>query len=281
MNKINQLELNSSTSSQRKNRKSILWKKKQGLCVRTLTALSIILSIGVTSCHKSVAGAGTASLTVFNAVVGSKPLYANFSTGEKISYSGALFALTYGSFVPADALNAYSGVQPLWILTDTTSSVSPLLKLTLNLPIGSANSLFLTGTLDKPDTLFSRDTILYYEPSDSIAGIRFVNLAPGNTAITVNIQGQAAGSEVANLPYKGITSFKQYRATADINTYIFEFRNALTGSVITTYTARSVGTPGGIYTPNKWQYKNNTLAFVGQIDSTGTKAPKVVLISNY
>lgn len=281
MNNINQSELNSAFSEKRKCRKNILWKKKQGLFVQALTALAVILSVGVMSCHKSVTPAGTASLSILNAVVGSKPLYTNFSDGDKISYAGGtLFSLSYGLFTTTDQLK-YTGNVPLWILTDTTSTVPPLLKMNLNLPISSINSLFLTGTLDQPDTLFTRDTLQVFSAADSTTTFRFLNLAPGPKSITVNIQGQASGSEVANLPYKGVTSFKSYPATSAVTNYVFEFRDALTNAVITTYTARSVGTDGGIYTPNKWLYKNNTLAFIGQIDSTGTKAPRVIVITNY
>src|SRR5579872_2457700 len=63
-------------------------------------------------------------------------------------------------------------------------------------------SLFLTGT--SPQAV---DNVLIsesYTPAyaDSICGVRFINLSPGSNSVSVDIKGNANGSEVVGLGYK-------------------------------------------------------------------------------
>lgn len=82
--------------------------------------------------------------------------------------------------------------------------------------------------------------------------VRFINLSAGSAPISVNVQGNANGSTVSSLPYKSLTDFMNF-ATKTANTqYIFEFRDAASGTLLTTFTWNVV------------PFKNITLCVIGQ-----------------
>lgn len=249
--------------------------RKKGFGVRTVILLPLILA----ACTKQNTPPGTASLTIVNTVVGSKELVTNFNNAQPITYTfvGALFYKQFTSRF--NQLSAYSGKQQLALyeFPDTTAKSIPLFNLALDLPIGSIHSLFLTGTFSKPDTLFTRDALPYYPSTDSAMGIRFVNLSPGSAPVTVNILGNANGSEAGNLSYKGITGFKNYPVRSSTADYVFEFRDAVSGALITTYTASGINNPGTL-SPNVWIYRSFTLALVGVPGGAGVDAQAIFLI---
>src|SRR5882757_606601 len=211
----------------------------------------VILSVLVVSCSKnSNTPQVTASLTLVDAVVGNNKLMMNFSgnysfnigdstssfnyynAANSVSYSGQYNAQTYYVF------NNWIGRQKLALYQwpDTLPKSQPLFNFMLDLPVGSINSLFLTGTATSPDTLFTTDRPPYHPISDSVTGIRFINLSSGSNPISVNIRGEANGSEVSSLPYKGLTSFISYPATTSAaDTINFEFRDAASGTLLTTF----------------------------------------------
>jgi len=128
---------------------------------------------------------------------------------------------------------------------------------TLSISNNSNYSLFLTGT--SPSAV---DNVLIEENypfayADSTCGVRFINLATGSNPISVNIMGNANGSEVANLAYKSYSSFVKYPATAVNSTYDFEFRDSGTGALLASY---SLSTP---------YFHNATLCFTGQTGDYG------------
>lgn len=235
--------------------------------------LFVILSAAISCSKKIDKPAGTASLTIINAVVGSGALISDFNSAYTPGFNYIQAnSIQYNTFVPLNnQLNAYSGMQrvALYRSPDTLSTSKPFFDLLINLPIGSISSLFLTGTVDAPDTLLITDTPPYHPGFDSISGIRFVNLSPGSAPISINIEGQANGSEINSLPYKGITEFKNYITTASTLNYTFEFRDMATGTLLATYTL--VAAP----------YKNHTVAFLGIPNGTGDKAQTVLRIDNY
>lgn len=108
-----------------------------------------------------------------------------------------------------------------------------------NQPITATNgvnyTLFLAG-----NTPAQIDPILvtenYQNYADSVCGVRFINLSPNSSPVSVNISGQVNGSEVNTLAYKAYSSFKQYPAKKVNATYLFQFRDATTGTLITSYT---------------------------------------------
>lgn len=234
----------------------------------------------------------SAALSIINAVTGADTVVPRFNNSYLSTphYIWGTFVY-YNRYVPGIFLNGHnlfatkSGIQPLTIFKypDTLSSSRPLYNLTLNLPVGSIHTLFLTGTAAKPDTMLAVDLPPNYQVSDTSVGFRFVNLSQGAPPISINLQGQANGSEVSSLPYKNITGFKKFAATSDISSYTFEFRDAATGKLIKAFTANGVNNDGSDpnYPKNLWRFKNYTLALLGLPGETGKAAQTIFLINNY
>ncbi|HEX9513050.1 MAG TPA: hypothetical protein VF939_21320 [Puia sp.] len=231
---------------------------------RHLSALLLLATL--LSCGKSNPLPGTASLTVVNALAGSNSLATNFSNTQATSWDAMI---DFGNF---QEFSSYSGIQPLALyqVPDTLPKSAPMFVLSLNLPVNTIHSLFLTGTTSAPDTLLVTDTPPYHAAADSSMGIRFVNLSPGSAPVSVDIQGQANGSEAASLPYKSLTAFRNYSATSVVTGYNFEFRDAASGALLASYTL----TPAA--------YRNYTIALEGLPGvNTGATAQAAFLISNY
>lgn len=230
------------------------------------------------SCKKEQTFSGTASLTLINAVPNSTPsLVTNFSGTDPIVYRNAL-KLEYGKADKNNQNLSYTGEQSLAIYKypDTNAHSVPLYDLTLNLQPGAIYTLFLTGTLTAPDTLFTIDTPPYHPATDSSLGIRFVNLMAGSMPVSVNLGGMANGSEANDLSYKNITGFTNYPAIAAVSKYTFEFRNTTNGELISSFdvTGINVSNPG-----NQRRFRNFTLALIGIPGDPTTH--KVMLIETY
>ena len=230
------------------------------------------------SCTKQKTAPGTASLTLINAVPGSSPsLATNFGNDGPLNWYNSALQLVYGVWNANAQKGSYSGQQKLTIYhyPDTTAHSTPVFDLTLNLAVGTIHTLFLTGTMSAPDTLFTTDLLPYHPSTDSSLGIRFVNLQPGSAPVSINITGSANGSEVSSLAYKSITGFKNYPATSNITDYNFEFRDAATGTLIGNLNVNNIN----ITDYNKRRFRNFTLALLGLPGDPTTL--KIILIENY
>jgi len=248
---------------------------------RLLTNLAVA-SILLAGCAKSSVNppSTAAALSFVNATVGSPPLIAHFSNNTKITYStfSTSNRINYGGsnlYAPVSGTVGLSLVEA----TDTTQN---LFSGNLNLQNNNVYSLYLTGTAASPDTVFIHENLPHYGVADSVAGIRFVNLSPGSSPISVDIQGQANGSEVASLTYKSHTAFKTYKADHTVTSYIFEFRDAGTGNLLATYTMSGVNNASSVSltTTNAVRFHNQTLALIGQ-PAGGTVGQSVILVQNY
>lgn len=242
---------------------------------RLITAPLLMLILA--SCAKQTVAPGAASLTLINAVVGSSPLVTNFKGGNPFEYYHAT-QLIYKTFNNnSNRYAQFSGTQPvaLYQYPDTTEKSVPLFNLVLDLPVGSVQTLFLTGTVSAPDTMLVKDDLPYH--ADSSMGMRFVNLSPGSSDISVSIKGQTGAPEVARLPYKGSTVFKKYAAGFEVHDYEFEFRDAVSGALLGSYITEGIYHQNTIYA-HPWMYKNFTLALVGIPGGTGVNAPAVMLV---
>jgi hypothetical protein len=246
-----------------------------------VSILSIIIpALLFISCRKENVTPGSASLAIIHLVAGSKPLAVNFSSEGPVPYKTGR-QLNYRFFERNNQFKAYSGEQRLRLFQypDTTNKDLPLFDLQLNLPIGSMNTLFLTGTVDAPDIFFTRNIIPFFPETDSSLAIRFVNLSPGNDPVSINVKGLANGSEVSSIRYKNITDFKNYAATKDISEYVFEFRDAISGDSITSYTIPGINQPG-TESPNIRRYRSFTLALTGEAGGVGDRARAGFLVSH-
>jgi hypothetical protein len=238
---------------------------------------SIYWLLLLSSCKKELTAkvSGTAALTIVNGVTDNSFLYTNFN-GDKSNgtYYQGMVQIAYGN---SKFFNSYFGQQKLGLYApqDTTANSKPVLSLTLDMPVNTIHTLFLTGTTAASDQLFTTDVLPYHAATDSTMGIRFVNLSKDISAVSVNLMGQANGSEVKDLSYKGITPFKNYPAGTAISSYTFEFRDKITGTLIGSCVVDGVNNDGSTATPNIRRYRNYTLAFLG---APGGLAPDRVLI---
>lgn len=229
------------------------------------------------SCKKE-AVPGVASLIAINTIKGSNPLYINFKNEGQVPYSTG-GSLMYGFGIQ---INSYSGLQRLRLFhyPDTMSKDDPLFDLQLNMPVSSVNTLFLTGTLNAPDTVLIRESIPFIPGSDSSMALRFINLSQGSDAISINLKGHNNGSEVNSIAYKNITEFKKYAVLHSVNEYVFEFRNAITGDSITTYTIPKINGEENS-DRNQWRYRSFTLALTGVPGETGARAQAGLLVPHF
>lgn len=237
----------------------------------------ILLMLSLAGCIKENPSRQAVSLTIVNAVVGSNTLRPNFTGTGSIRFADT-WPINYGDFNLAT--NIYpraAGIVTLGLyqMPDTLAKDQPLFNLQLNLPEASIHSLYLTGTVNEPDTMLIRDVVPGYASSDTSMGIRFVNLSKSSDPVTVNLQGQPDGSETGAIAYKKYTDFKKYRVRNGVGKYIFEFRNTVTGNVDASYTADFIDDIN-----NRWVYRNFTLAFIGKPGGTGAEAFKVLLIQH-
>ncbi|MET6997508.1 hypothetical protein [Chitinophaga defluvii] len=217
------------------------------------------------SCSKEKMPPGTASLTMINAIVGSQPLITSFNGGQPNGYYITAKRISYGVFNSSvNRFSSYTGRQDLALYQypDTTGKSSPLLQLVIDLPIGAMSTLFLTGTVSKPDTLLTMDQLPYHSAQDSVMGLRFLNLSPGSGQISINLADNAPGSVASSLSFKEMSAFKKFPVRAGIADYVFEFRDE-SGALIARYKSQGLSNPGSIYAGNAWLQKNFTLALIG------------------
>lgn len=255
-------------------RYTIVWQP-----LRSALIAAPLLMLILASCAKQTTAPGNASLTLINGVVGNSSLVTNFKGGNPFEYYHAnrIYYKAYSDY--NNRYTQFSGTQQLALYQypDTTEKSVPLFNLVLDLPIGSIHTLFLTGTVASPDTLFIKDDLPYHVTADSSMGIRFVNLSPGSKDVSINIKGQTGAPEVARLPYKGSTVFKKYSAGFEVPDYEFEFRDAASGALLGSFITVGIYHQTTVWA-HPWMYKNFTLALVGLPGGTGTNAPGVMLI---
>ncbi|HVU94347.1 MAG TPA: DUF4397 domain-containing protein [Puia sp.] len=227
---------------------------------------AVLLAAALFSCTKTTPLSGSASLTIVNAVAGSNPLTTNFSKEPAVDW---YTKLSFGTFQEFSCPGGTTSLA-LYQAPDTLAKSAPLYSLDLELPVNTIHSLFLTGTTSHPDTLFTIDTPPFHAPADSSMGVRFVNLSPGSAPVSVDILGQANGSEVGSLSYKSLSAFRNYAATAAVSAYTFEFRDAASGTLLASY----------VLPPSP--YRNYTIAFEGLPGPGAGATPQgSYLINNY
>ena len=88
---------------------------------------------------------------------------------------------------------------------------------------GEIYSLFLCGDTLAPEGIVIKETIPYR--TDSTAGIRFINLAPASTPLSITLSTSTTVNEVSDLAYKQYTEFKSFPGLYN-STYTFQLRDA-------------------------------------------------------
>ena len=131
---------------------------------------------------------------------------------------------------------------------------------------GGLYSLFLTGTPASVESVFIKEENI---PShtNNVFGARVINLATDGIPISVNLQGNVNTLFISNLIYKAISTFNDVSSVATEGNKVFEFRNAITGDLITSFTVPVYDLP---------RFRNITLVFTGAV----TKG-KIFRVNNY
>jgi hypothetical protein len=88
--------------------------------------------------------------------------------------------------------------------------------------------------------------------------------------------GKPNGSEVQSLSYKGITTFTDYSATSAVSNYTFQFRDANSGSLLTSYVLGNINV-----LQNSIRFRNVTIMLYGLTGGVGTSVLKTGIINNY
>lgn len=120
-------------------------------------------------------------------------------------------------------------------------------------------SLFLCGDTLAPVGIVIKENIPCH--TDSTAGIRFINLSPNSTPLSITLSTTPEVNEVAELAYKNYTEFKTYPGLA-ASTYTFQVRDASTiapASPLATFTLSAAQVP---------RFANITLVIRGLVNNS-------------
>ena len=251
----------------------------------------VLLGMGpmLPGCTKWTSGViySVASLNVVNALPTSNPLILiQGPISTDIGEFSRIGTLSYGG---TTVLAPMSGSETLYAVQRNVDTVSVnaqgggtfMFDGPLSFVAGSLYSLFITGAdTSNPDFVFVQDVLPII--TDSSVGIRFVNLSTGSNPISINLEGNFNGSEVGNLPYKSITSFKDYICNSIINNYLFVVRDVASGDSLTQFVLNS-NNGYGLTDPNNGNlltFRNVTIAVYGQ--QNNSNAPlTTMLVDNY
>lgn len=240
----------------------------------------LILSLAV-SCNKNASPEGTTSFTIINTLPGCPQISTNFSGQYAIKWYWSAKIIAYGSFQPEYHLSIPAKAQPLALYNypDTTEKDKPLYTLTLNPNPGDITTLFLSGSLAKPEHLLVTKKPPVYKLADSLMGLRLINLSAGSNPLRVKITGNGVDLSRNNLGYQGFTDYLPLPADSKTGDLLVQFFDQATGNLLSSYTLSEVGVT---QSDNKWRYKNYTLAFYGLPNSTDPSfVQKTLLINDY
>jgi len=219
--------------------------------MKKINILILLAAIAFAGCKQNyvVQPVPSVNINVVNAVNGGDVL--NLGNSEL-----SVFPYNYTQ------LPMLSGNQTIKIATGDTPPVV-YYDQTQNLETYAGYSLFLCG--DSPanvESVFVKDNLAVFK--DSVCAVRFINLMPGSDPISVNISGNANGSEVQSLAYKNLSNFIQHPAKKVNKSYSFDIRDAATGNLLTSY---QLTTPF---------FNEVTIAIAGT-----TSGPVIILDNNY
>jgi hypothetical protein len=233
-------------------------------------AFVLVLLMAAFACKKDKIVPPPASITVVNALTTGNTIVPRFGTDTAGRYfqgptSGyTLVNIGYGAF---QEYSRVAGTTPL-LIVPSTDTVFKIYNGSLDLKSGDIYSFFLSGDSTHADTLLVKDNLPYY--ADSSSGVRFVNLAVGGKALTINLQSSPGTTEFPALGYKQITDFKKYNAMASLGgSYTFDVRDQATGDSLTNFT---------------WTFSlfdNSTIVIAGSTDPASTTPLNVFSVNHF
>jgi len=198
----------------------------------------------------------SANVAVVNAIASRDGTIKINFTGHKLIYADAMaLAYDYNDGKYANGILNFGlpiNTPHSLILALEKDTVKPFFDQTLIFASSDSYTLFVTGTSEAPKPILVKDSLPIL--ADSTTGLRFVNLSPDAGEISINLKGEKIGSEVGRLPYGFITHFKTYPARTANSTLTFEFRDKVTGDLLTAY----------FYNNNAWS-RNVTLIMRGMV----------------
>ena len=236
-----------------------------------------------------------ASLNVINVLPNSAPLI--LVQGSISSAIGQFSDITPLSYATTAVLTPMSGSETIYAVQSNADTASVagkgpdyMFNGVLNFKAAGLYSLFITGAdTTNPDFLFVKDVLPVIK--DSAVGIRFVNLSTGSNPMSINLEGASVGSEVSNLSYKGINSFKQYLNNSATIDYLFVVRDATSGDSLTQFdflASGSANNGNGLTDPSNspnngtlLTFRNVTIAIYGSESSSTNNPLSTMLIDSY
>lgn len=196
-----------------------------------------------------------ASVKVVNAINGVSSVIVKIGDNP-ITYSTTASKVGFGA---SKVYGLEAGTQSELQIVPESDSLDIIYSELLNLG-PSSHSLYLIGIAGSEENLLVTDDFKQF--TDSIVGVRFVNLSPNSSSLNIGISGEATNT-VSGLGYKDITDYLEFPAKAIDGPYAFEFKDAA-GNILSTYSL-NLFPPGFTVTPAT--KRNLTLAVIGLDDT--------------
>jgi hypothetical protein len=233
--------------------------------------IMLVLSVTI-SCNKENVDLTTyqATIHLVNAIIPpDSDIKMNF-TGEKMMYSDSK-NLAYYNFDGNYSNGALTFGLPtgfnyplqVTLAKDTNKFI---FDQSITFQKGDLYSLFISGYSDAPTWLLTKDILPQH--ADSTTGVRFVNLSPNGIRLSVNISANIDGNLIDDLPYKTSTEFIALPAKGEVDSYLFEIRDANTGEQLTAFYYNDIA-----------RLKNVTLVIRGLVN--GDPGIQVVRLNHY
>lgn len=213
--------------------------------MKKIIYLMAVITISIASCKKEeIKTTQLTSLMIGNYVAG--------GTAVKLGNNTTSIANNNANGTPI-SLMAGSNDLYVWPVADSLHPYYTQAKFASS--DGEAYSLFLCGTPGATEGIIIKENIPYR--TDSTAGIRFINLSPNSTPLSITLSTTPAVNEVTGLAYKSYTDFKSYPGLYN-SAYTFQVRNAA-GTLLTSFAFNTSTLP---------RFANVTLVIRGKVGTT-------------
>ncbi len=231
----------------------------------------VVLTALCAACGKQTFNNGQPlTFSVFNGLNDGVLLYGNYSGTQPFTYkySQTLFSrqMVKVSFETPHVWARY------FASPDTLEKDNPVFDKQFDVTNGRSYTLYLLGEKTRPDHLFVENKFSPYKIGDSLTYLQVVNIS-NDQPISVNIQGEANGSLIKNLPYKQVSPILAIDAGHDRATYVFEFRDAANGDLLSTEEVTDIN--GANTNANHFLYKNWAMIFSGKRGASDNNALKI------
>jgi len=215
------------------------------------------------------------SLNVFHAVNDAPSVHVDYFENEISLLTNP--PLAFGSNLQLTLPSDEERVIDFISAQDTTQQ---LLRETVNFNQGEIHSLFLAGRGYDIEAILIQDFLRAFD-TDSIMGVRFVNLSPDSGVITVN-RNRETNPIGSGLDFKSASEFNELPATREAGVYTFEIRDS-NGELLTSTVFDPLPLPRfSGDRPQQFVFKNVTFVLVGlRDDGSGVSTLSVRRVDNF